>query len=180
MNLTKMKELAILNENIKTAKSEIDKAYGAHKTNILKKAFYDYDMFFTEQDFKVLYNNGTRRKYKFYDLETEFFLLETEHPDFAGLFKMLISTPETSYDIMLVNKAPIFSPERPPLKSDLDAQINMARKELEYLTKRLENLTFEEWYYAYEKTAAEENQTALEDLKSFKSLRSVLMDMFEE
>ena len=180
MNLTKMKELAILKENIKNVQNEINKAYESHKTSVLKKALYDFDMFFIEQEFKVLYNNGTRRKYKFYDLEVEFSLLDAESPDFAGIFKMLVSTPETSYDIMLINKAPVFSPERPPLKSDLEAQIDMARKELAFLNSRLENLTFEEWYYVYEKTTSEEKQTALEDLKTFKSLRAVLMEEFEE
>lgn len=180
MNLTKMKELAVLKENIKTVKTEVNKAYELHKTSILKKALYDFDMFFIEQEFKVMYNNGTKRKYKFYDLEVELFLLDTDTPDFAGVFKMLVSTPETSYDIMLINKAPVFSPERPPLSSDLEAQIDIARKELAFLNSRLENLTFEEWYYVYEKVTAEEKQTAFEDLKTFKSLRAVLMEEFEE
>lgn len=163
MNLAKFKILAGLRSKERQLNASIYKEYTQIKTNIIKKAFNDFELFFEDQGFKVINNNGTKRTVKFFDLEIEIQLIESEPTEADALFKLIVSEPETSVDILLMNKAPGFSPKNQG--NSVDSEIDVCKQQIAYSSKHLSK---EEWYYTYEDGGPE-----------FRSLKSLLVKMFE-
>ena len=168
MNLAKFKILAGLRSEEKQLNASIYKDYTQIKTNIIKKAFNDFELFFEDQGFKVINNNGTKRTVRFFELEIEVQLIESEPTEADALFKLTVSEPEVSVDIMLMNKAAGFSVKNQG--TGIDNEIDVCKQQITYASKRLENLSKEEWYYTY--PSESEGQ-------EFRSLKSLLVKMFE-